>query len=176
MACRLLVWVGLDQPQRNRKSIRLKDYDYSHPGSYFVTVLVRNRECLLGEVIKGEMKLSEMGKIVENVWNELPTRYPCVGLDEFVIMPNHIYGIIVITNNDVVTLPVRAIHELPLHTGSLHTGLTMPIHTGLTEQQKRRQMLLSPTLVGFGDAPCWVKTPWLATESWVQGLPWGSYH
>ena len=166
----------MDQPQRNRKSIRLKDYDYSHPGSYFVTVLVRNRECLLGEVIKGEMKLSEMGKIVENVWNELPTRYPCVGLDEFVIMPNHIYGIIVITNNDVVTLPVRAIHELPLHTGSLHTGLTMPIHTGLTEQQKRRQMLLSPTLVGFGDAPCWVKTPWLATESWVQGLPWGSYH
>jgi len=87
--------VGMDQPQRNRKSIRLKDYDYSHPGSYFVTVLVRNRECLLGEVIKGEMKLSEMGKIVENVWNELPTRYPCVGLDEFVIMPNHIHGIIV---------------------------------------------------------------------------------
>ena len=85
----------MDQPQRNRKSIRLKDYDYSHPGSYFVTVLVRNRECLLGEVIKGEMKLSEMGKIVENVWNELPTRYPCVGLDEFVIMPNHIHGIIV---------------------------------------------------------------------------------
>src|SRR3990167_4291390 len=120
----------MDEPQPQRKSIRLKDYDYSHPGSYFVTILVRNRECLLGEIVEDKMVVNEFGKIVEHVWNELPARYPCVGLDEFVIMPNHIHGIIVITNNDVLYpdvspyVSVRAIHELLLHAGS-----RKPIHT-----------------------------------------------
>ena len=79
-----------------RRSVRLKDYDYSQTGAYFVTVCTHNRECLFGEVADGEMILNDAGRMVRSVWNELPTRFPGLELDAFVVMPNHVHGIIVI--------------------------------------------------------------------------------
>ena len=81
----------------DRRSIRLKGYDYSQPGAYFVTVVVRQRECLLGAIYEGEMRLSQMGRIVEDAWEWLARQYPYVDLDEWVVMPNHLHGIIVIS-------------------------------------------------------------------------------
>lgn len=82
--------------KHHRRSIRLKDYDYSSAGAYFVTICAHNRDCLFGEIIDGEMVLNDAGKMVERCWLEIPDHYPSVELDEFVIMPNHIHGIIVI--------------------------------------------------------------------------------
>ncbi len=82
--------------RHHRRSIRLKGYDYSRPGDYFVTVCVQNRGCLLGDVVEGKMKLNAAGEMIHRVWNELPIRYPGIEIDEFVIMPNHIHGIIML--------------------------------------------------------------------------------
>ncbi|MDR2206659.1 MAG: hypothetical protein LBE36_10970 [Flavobacteriaceae bacterium] len=82
----------------HRRSIRLKGYDYSQAGLYFVTICVQNRECLFGEIVDGEMMLNECGNIANTIWNELPQHYPYVALDRFVVMPNHIHYIIEITD------------------------------------------------------------------------------
>jgi REP element-mobilizing transposase RayT len=81
---------------KNRRSIRLKEYDYSQSGAYFVTVCTHNKECLFGEIADAEMILNDAGKIVQTVWNEIPEHADNVDLDQFVIMPNHIHGIIVL--------------------------------------------------------------------------------
>ena len=78
----------------HRRSIRLKGYDYSQDGAYFVTICTHNIECLFGKIVDGEMRINEWGKIAERCWLEIPQHYPNVSLDEFVIMPNHIYGIL----------------------------------------------------------------------------------
>jgi len=85
-------------PQRHhRRSIRLKGYDYTQPGAYFITICTRGRECLFGEIIDGEMHLNEAGQIVVQTWQDLPNHISNVQLDAFVVMPNHVHGIIIIT-------------------------------------------------------------------------------
>ena len=80
----------------HRRSIRLKDYDYRQAGDYFVTVCTQNRECLFGDVADGEMRLNEAGRMTIKTWIGLADRFPFVELDEFVVMPNHMHGIILI--------------------------------------------------------------------------------
>ena len=80
----------------HRKSIRLKEYDYSQPGEYFVTICTYQRDCLFGEIIKGEMHLNPLGFIVQEEWLKTQIIRPEIELDEFVIMPNHLHGIIII--------------------------------------------------------------------------------
>jgi REP-associated tyrosine transposase len=87
-----------DPEKHHRRSIRLRGYDYSAPGKYFVTICVQHRECLYGEVINGEMKLNDAGRMVEKWWRELANKFPLVDLDEHVTMPNHFHGIIVIVD------------------------------------------------------------------------------
>ncbi len=84
----------------HRRSIRLKGYDYTRPGAYFVTINVAERECIFGEVKEGRMILSRFGKIVQGAWLELPNHYPHIRLDAFCIMPDHVHGIIVLTGDD----------------------------------------------------------------------------
>jgi putative transposase len=78
-----------------RKQLRLPGYDYSQPGRYFVTICAFEKACILGEVRGGNFEPSPAGSIVRECWYELPAHYPGVHLDEFVIMPNHIHGLIV---------------------------------------------------------------------------------
>ena len=100
----------IDQ-KRKRRSIRLQGYDYSQAGAYYITMCTRNRECLFGNVIDGQIQLNEVGRIVQTVWNGLPQFYEGVELDAFVVMPNHVHGVIVIHAG------VGAIHESPLPFG-----------------------------------------------------------
>ncbi len=107
--------------RHHRRSLRLKYYDYSEPGAYFITICTRHHQCIFGEIVEGEMILNTYGKIAQKCWLDIPKHFPNVELDEFVIMPNHIHGIIIITD---VGAPlagalnkradVGAIHELPL--------------------------------------------------------------
>lgn len=81
---------------KNRQSIRLRKYDYSQAGAYFVTICTQNRECFFGNIINEEMVLNDSGKMVKMIWDELPINYPGVNVDEFQIMPNHVHGIIIL--------------------------------------------------------------------------------
>jgi putative transposase len=87
-----------DSFEHHRRSIRLRGYDYAQEGAYFITVCQVNRECIFGDIVDGEMHLNQFGEIVLKWWNELPNYYSPVELDEFVVMPNHMHGIIVITD------------------------------------------------------------------------------
>jgi putative transposase len=79
----------------HRRSIRLKNYDYSQAGAYFITICTLNRECLLGNVIDATINLSQYGVIAEQVWHQIPYHFPSISLDAAVVMPNHFHGIIV---------------------------------------------------------------------------------
>ena len=87
------------------KSIHLENWDYSLNGAYYITIRTKNRECLFGNVVDGEMTLNDIGEIVKQCWFDLPNHYANCKLDEFVIMPNHIHGIVII-DNDTVSIPV----------------------------------------------------------------------
>jgi putative transposase len=83
----------------HRRSIRIAGYDYASPGAYFVTIWVRDRECALGDVVDGEVVLSEAGRIVQESWMWLANQYSYVTLDERIVMPDHLHGIIVIADD-----------------------------------------------------------------------------
>jgi len=85
-----------DPVVHHRRSIRLKDYEYTTAGWYFVTIVAQDRACLFGEVVDAEMRLNDAGEMVAKIWSEIPTFYPGVGIDSFVVMPNHLHGIIVL--------------------------------------------------------------------------------
>lgn len=84
----------------HRRSIRLPGYDYSQAGAYFVTICTQHRLCLFGEIVDRRMILNVAGQMVETVWQQLPHRFPQFVMDAFVVMPNHVHGIIVITDSD----------------------------------------------------------------------------
>ncbi|MEK7368036.1 MAG: transposase, partial [Planctomycetota bacterium] len=84
--------------KHQRRSIRLKGYDYSQKGAYFVTICTCNKKCLFGKVVESKIVLNKLGQMVVKCWNEIPIHFPNVELDVFVIMPNHLHGIIVLTD------------------------------------------------------------------------------
>jgi putative transposase len=78
------------------ESTRYRGYDYSSPGKYFITICTKNKISYFGEVVNGKMILAETGQIAEKFWLEIPGHFPNIDLDEFIIMPDHIHGIIII--------------------------------------------------------------------------------
>ena len=84
-----------DPQKHHRRSIRLKGYDYTQTGAYFITIVVWQRECLFGGIVDGEMRLNQFGKIVQRAWLDLPKHYPHVQLGTFCIMPNHVHLVLI---------------------------------------------------------------------------------
>jgi REP element-mobilizing transposase RayT len=84
--------------KHHRRSIRLKGYDYTGEGAYYFTICCHQMRCLLGEIKDGVMHLNLVGATVKAVWDSLPRHFPLIELDAFVVMPNHVHGIIVITD------------------------------------------------------------------------------
>ncbi|MCD4812266.1 hypothetical protein K8S19_01020 [bacterium] len=80
----------------HRRSIRLPGYDYSSAGAYFVTICAQNRECFFGDIMDGKMNRNDAGNMIDKCWNELVSRFSGIELDEYVIMPNHFHGIIIV--------------------------------------------------------------------------------
>ena len=126
---------------KHRRSIRLRGYDYSQPGAYFVTICTQNRLSVFGRIADGKMILDEPGAIANSEWKKLDQRFPQIELDEYIIMPNHIHGIIIITDT------VGAIHELPIHPSDIENGL-QPDVTEENSPAIRRRMTL-PRVIGF---------------------------
>jgi len=92
-----------DPNKHHRRSIRLRGYDYTRRGAYFVTICTHGRECLFGEVAGAEMRLNAYGRIVAECWEAIPAHFDRVELDAFVAMPNHVHAIVVFTTDDVLS-------------------------------------------------------------------------
>jgi putative transposase len=95
--------VKYNPDKHHRRSIRLKGYDYSQNGAYFVTICTWQRQSLFGDIVSSEMQLSRYGEIVQLYWDNLIKHHCHLELDCFVIMPNHVHGIIILTDNQVTT-------------------------------------------------------------------------
>ncbi len=89
----------MDHTSPHRRYLRLPEYDYAQAGAYFVTICVQGRECVLGEVQDGVMFWTSFGRIAAESWAWLAVGYPQVSLDAWIIMPNHLHGIIVLTDD-----------------------------------------------------------------------------
>ncbi|HID28413.1 MAG TPA: transposase, partial [Desulfobacterales bacterium] len=92
----------------HRRSIRFKGYDYSQTGAYFVTICTQNRECLFGDIVNEKMVLNDAGRMIQTIWDEMPEHYFGVAMDIFQIMPNHVHGIVILTNPVTVGAGPRA--------------------------------------------------------------------
>ena len=91
----------LDPQTHHRTSIRLEGYDYSQAGGYFLTIVTFRREHIFGEVTGGEMRVNALGRLVQAYWDAIPAHFPNTTMDAFVIMPNHVHGILFV--HDVST-------------------------------------------------------------------------
>lgn len=103
-----------DPNKHDRRSIRLRNYDYSQIGSYFVTVCTQNGECRFGSVVDDAMQLNDAGRMVRATWESLPDRFPAVALDAYVVMPNHFHAIVRLTagnHNNPVGAALVAAHD-----------------------------------------------------------------
>ena len=97
----------------NRRSIRIKDYNYSNIGMYFVTICVQNKAFLFGDIVDNEMILSDIGETVKQCWLNIPSHFPNVKLHNFVVMPNHIHLLITITGAAHNNAPEAAYNDAP---------------------------------------------------------------
>ena len=98
------------------ESVRLKGWDYSSNGAYYITICIKNRKCVFGKKTNEKMILSDLGKTAENCWREIPRHFPFVKLDEFVIMPNHVHGIIVIEKPMICNVSAKSGESNETHT------------------------------------------------------------
>jgi len=151
-------------PQRHhRRSVRLKGYDYAQAGAYFVTICTQARECLFGDVVNDQMRLNDAGQMVESAWLDLPQRFPNVELDEFVIMPNHMHGIILIAvgaglvpapnGATTATIDRATTRVAPTTTPDVGAGLVPALDEATTGRATTRVAPTSPPNVGAGLVP-----------------------
>ncbi|MCL6512547.1 MAG: transposase [Anaerolineae bacterium] len=115
-----------DPRKHHRRSIRLKGYDYTQAGAYFVTIVTHDRECLFGDVVGGEMRLNAYGEIVRDEWfrTAIVRSHVILDPDEFVVMPNHVHGIIWIVGAGAS--PAVGAQRRCAPTGTADTAITPP--------------------------------------------------
>jgi REP element-mobilizing transposase RayT len=131
-----------------RRSVRLVGADYTSVGGYFVTICTKERECIFGSITNGSMTLSTRGEMVRECWQAIPTHFPFVVLSAFVIMPNHIHGIIVIKDESVGTqhaAPVNAEHPLSDAKPHVEAGSLGAIVRSFKSASTRQMNLLRDT-------------------------------
>ena len=102
-----------DPQNHHRRSISLRDYDYSFPGAYFVTICVQNRKPIFGEIVGDEMHLNAFGERTQLIWNTLPERFPHIELDQFVIMPDHLHGIVFLKETQPASSMDSYVSQIP---------------------------------------------------------------
>ncbi|GAB4438871.1 MAG: transposase [Anaerolineae bacterium] len=127
-----------DPERHNRRSIRLRGYDYTQGGAYFVTLCTHNRACLFGEVVDGVARLNPLGACVEAEWLRTETVRPHVALDAFVVMPNHFHAIIVLSDappHDAIEIPQANRHPVPTSTASGSVGAIVQQFKSVTSKR-----------------------------------------
>ena len=111
---------------KERKLLRLKNWDYSNEGIYFVTICCLSKQKFFGSIFDDQLSLSEIGKIASQYWHEIPAHFSHVKLDEFIIMPNHIHGLIILDYSIVGPRHgVALLSSGDINVGSCH-GVALP--------------------------------------------------
>ena len=100
-----------DPAKHHRRSVRLQGYDYAQGGACFVTICTRDRRCVFGDIVGSGMQLNDVGRIARECLSEVPDRFPGVGLDEHVIMPNHLHAILLLVGAQLIA--PRGPHRMP---------------------------------------------------------------
>ena len=147
-----------DPNKHRRRSIRLRGYDYTQPGAYFVTMCTQNRECLLGEIENGQVRLNDAGQMIARWWNELNRKFPTIKTDVSVIMPNHLHGIIVLRPNSSVGTALCGRPDL------VGRDDGQPRRVAPTEEGTE----VAPTRPTLGDIIGWFKT--MTTNEYIRGV------
>lgn len=120
-----------DSQKHHRRSIRLQEYDYAQAGGYFVTIVTYQRDLLFGEIVDEEMMLNDFGKIADECWRAIPEHFPNVELGAYVVMPNHVHGIITITDGrgTIYRAPTIGNRDYPMHM-IWHDHIRTQLHVG----------------------------------------------
>jgi putative transposase len=116
----------------HRRSIRLKGYDYSQAGLYFITICVQDRKCLFGEIVDGEMILNDAGKMADNEWVKIPERFTNVQLHEYIVMPNHFHAVMEIVGATLVV--AQNTHTNPVAQNTHTNPVAQNTHTNPVAQ------------------------------------------
>jgi putative transposase len=148
--------------QHHRRSIRLRGYDYAQSGAYFVTICTQDRACLFGAVVDGAMRLNEAGRIIQEVWEGLPRFYPGIAIDAFVVMPNHIHGIIILVGAGPCACPAG-----PCACPAGPCACPGPTETGQPQG-------VAPTTLSLPDVVHRFKT--MTTKRYIDGVKTRGWH
>lgn len=152
------------EPDKRRRSIRLKSYDYGHAGAYFVTVCTQDRACLFGKVVEGQMRLNDAGRMIERWWFELNRKFTTAETDEFVVMPNHFHGLVVIPVGADLRVGPGSKGARTAHKGA-HAGAPLP--DSRPANQGTHVGVLLPTIIQ------WFKT--MTTNEYIRGVKTASW-
>ena len=146
-----------DPAKHHRRSIRLRDYNYSQNGMYFVTLCTQGRKCLFGDVVDGEMRLNAYGQIIQDEWLRTSAVRHEAESDAFQVMPNHLHAIVVITGGAPSTVgatgrsPLQAEHQPPHGPAKRSLGsLVAGFKSGATKNINQRR--------GTPGAPVWQRS------------------
>lgn len=159
-----------------RRSIRRAEYDYRQPGAYFITVCTHQREPLFGEIIGGQMQLNAAGRVVQSAWGAIPAHFPDVAMGEYVVMPDHFHGILVIGDS------VRALLAAPANIGNI-TGAACgaPTLGQIIRRFKSQSAIAVNGCLNRSMTPVWQRNYWeriirddrelLAIQRYIQDNP-----
>jgi putative transposase len=140
----------------HRRFIRLKEYDYSGQGAYFITLCTHHRECLFGAVTDGAMIMNDAGQMIDQWWREMLNKYPMINIDAYTVMPNHFHGIIAI-----VGAAAPCSHRDESHNTTVGAALRGRPKAAEPGQPHR----VAPTLGNMID---WFKT--MTTNEYIRGV------
>jgi REP element-mobilizing transposase RayT len=173
--------------KHHRKSIRLKGYDYSSPGHYFITICVQNKACLFGEVIDGKMMLNDAGKMIDRWYLEIENKYSVIKCNDHITMPNHFHCLIEIPS---VGMAQCGHPEIPMaqcghpingdhHPSDQDTHAGMgDTHTGVSLRESQRapefESESDDQRVSIFEIMDWFKT--MSTNEYIRGVKTGIWH
>ncbi|XOF34189.1 MAG: transposase [Candidatus Electrothrix sp. YB6] len=141
----------------HRRSIRLRNYDYTRAGAYFVTICVQHRECLFGGITNGVMRLNDAGRMTEKWFAELENKFHEIECDEFVCMPNHVHFIVVNVGADLRVRP-----DIP------RVRVRPPNMQPSRQVQPGQTHRSAPTGTSLSDVVQWFKT--MTTNEYIRGV------
>ena len=145
----------------HRRSLRLKNYDYSKTGYYFITICTQNREHLCGEIVDGVMALNVAGEMIHSLWFDIMNDFPNIALHEFVIMPNHIHGIIEIVDTVGADSISALYHDEKTNMDSQRAEMdSAPTISTMIQSFKRHTTLQYIKMVKNGTLPPFNKRIW----------------
>lgn len=124
----------MDLPRR--KSTRLKGYDYSSPGAYFITICTQNRNCILGEIVNGCIKLNNLGKIVNSEIRKIESHYTNIKIDKYIIMPNHIHLLIILSEPGGINPSPTIKYDIPDVIGKFKASVTRNVGNAFMHSDK----------------------------------------